>query len=71
MAAQYEHWRIVGKLLDGITIDEVDNYQNTPLNIATGYGRVEMIEKLLEDRCEIDIIVVLYLKKAMFNSYFW
>ena len=50
VAAKYGHDDIICDLLrdtEGTDINAVDNYGNTPLNIATRYSRKEMIEKLL------------------------
>ena len=50
ITARYGHCHLVHDVLGGKSVNVVDKHQNTPLNIATTYNKVEMIEELLKKR---------------------
>ena len=50
VVARYGHCHLVHDVLGGKSVNVVDKHQNTPLNIATRYNKVEMIEELLKKR---------------------
>ena len=50
VVARYGHCHLVDEVLGKESVNVVDKYQNTPLNIATRYNRKEMIKKLLDER---------------------